>query len=82
MSALAWGSLFYQIFWIAFVTYIAWFWLISNYAVSRLASFTFLSPFFGVIAGAVFLGEQITPYLLCALVLVGAGIYLVNRRKD
>ncbi|MBC8439602.1 MAG: EamA family transporter [Deltaproteobacteria bacterium] len=54
--------------------------LISNYAVSRLASFTFLTPIFGVIAGAVFLNEQITLYLFCALVLVGTGIYLVNRR--
>ncbi|MBU0462989.1 MAG: DMT family transporter [Proteobacteria bacterium] len=58
----------------------SWFWLISNYAVSRLASFTFLTPIFGVIAGAVFLNEQITLYLICALVLVGTGIYLVNRR--
>ncbi|WP_299978747.1 DMT family transporter [Desulfobacula sp.] len=80
MTPLVITSLFYQIVWIAFITYIAWFWLISNYAVSRLASFTFLTPFFGVIAGAVFLNEQITLYLICALVLVGTGIYLVNRR--
>ena len=80
ISPLVMGSLFYQIVWIAFITYIAWFWLISNYAVSRLASFTFLTPIFGVIAGAVFLNEQITLYLICALVLVGTGIYLVNRR--
>ena len=74
------GSLFYQVVWIAFATYIAWFWLISNYSVSRLASFTFLTPFFGVVAGAVLLNEKITLFLLCALVLVGTGIYLVNRR--
>ena len=80
MTTLVMASLFYQIVWIAFITYIAWFWLISNYAVSRLASFTFLTPIFGVIAGAVFLNEQITLYLICALVLVGTGIYLVNRR--
>ncbi len=80
MSPLVMASLFYQIVWVAFITYIAWFWLISNYTVSRLASFTFLTPFFGVIAGAVFLNELITLYLICALVLVGTGIYLVNRR--
>ena len=73
-------SLLYQIVWIAFITYIAWFWLISNYAVSKLASFTFLTPIFGVIAGALILNETITPYLFSALVLVGTGIYLVNRR--
>ncbi|WP_300463963.1 DMT family transporter [Desulfobacula sp.] len=80
LSPLVIGSLFYQIVWIAFITYIVWFWLISNYAVSKLASFTFLTPFFGVIAGAIFLNEQITLSLVCALVLVGTGIYLVNRR--
>lgn len=74
------ASLVYQVFWIAFVTYIAWFWLIRNYSVSRIASFTFLTPFFGVLAGAWLLGEKITVFLLCALVLVAAGIYLVNRR--
>ncbi len=73
-------SLFYQVVWIAFITYIAWFWLISNYAVSRLASFTFLTPFFGVLAGALMLGENISLFLVCALFLVGTGIYLVNRR--
>ncbi len=80
LSPLVISSLFYQIVWIAFITYIAWFWLINNYAVSRLASFTFLTPFFGVIAGAVFLNEQVTLHLLSALVLVGTGIYLVNKR--
>jgi len=80
MSFLVIGSLFYQIFWVAFITYVAWFWLIGNYAVSKLASFTFLTPLFGVIAGAVFLNEQLTLYLICALFLVGTGIYLINRR--
>jgi len=80
ITLLSFISLFYQIVWIAFITYIAWFWLIRNYAVSRLASFTFLTPFFGVIAGAICLNEQITLYLVCALVLVGTGIYFVNRR--
>ncbi len=80
LTPLVIGSLVFQVVWIAFVTYVAWFWLISNYAVSRLASFTFLTPLFGVIAGAIFLSEQITIYLICALVLVGTGIYLVNRR--
>jgi drug/metabolite transporter (DMT)-like permease len=44
-----------------------------------LASFTFLTPLFGVLAGGLLLDEPITGGLLLALVLVGAGIYLVNR---
>lgn len=73
------GSLVYQTLWVAFVTYQAWFWLIRHYPASRLASFTFLTPLFGVLAGGVILHETITRTLLLALVLVGAGIYLVNR---
>jgi drug/metabolite transporter (DMT)-like permease len=73
------ACLAYQIVWVAFITYLAWFWLIRHYPASRLASFTFLTPLFGVIAGGTLLHEPITSTLLLALILVGTGIYLVNR---
>lgn len=73
------GSLIYQSVWIAFITYLAWFWLVKKYPASRLASFTFLTPLFGVIAGGVLLDEPITAMLLLSLTLVAIGIYLVNR---
>lgn len=79
MTPLIAGCLAYQIVWVAFITYLAWFWLVRNYPASRISSFTFLTPLFGVIAGGVLLHETVTPVLLFALVLVGAGIYLVNR---
>jgi drug/metabolite transporter (DMT)-like permease len=79
MTPLIAGSLVYQTVWVAFITYLAWFWLIRHYPPSRLASFTFLTPLFGVLAGGVLLNEPITRSLLMALVLVGVGIYLVNR---
>ena len=79
MSPLIVGCLVYQAAWIAFITYLAWFWLIHHYSVSRLASFTFLTPLFGVLAGAALLNEPITKTLLAAVVLVCTGVYLVNR---
>ncbi len=79
MTPLIAGSLVYQTVWVAFITYLAWFWLIRHYPPSRLASFTFLTPLFGVIAGGVLLNEPITGSLVLALVLVGMGIFLVNR---
>lgn len=79
MTPLIAGCLVYQIVWVAFITYLAWFWLVRHYPASRLASFTFLTPLFGVIAGGMLLHESITTMLLLALVLVGTGIYLVNR---
>jgi drug/metabolite transporter (DMT)-like permease len=71
--------LIYQGVWVAFITYLVWFWLIRHYNVARIASFTFLTPIFGVLAGGVLLNEIISTWLLLSLVLVGAGIYLVNR---
>ncbi|MFQ5340671.1 MAG: DMT family transporter [Anaerolineae bacterium] len=79
MTPLIVGSLAYQVVWVAFITYLAWFWLIAHYPASRLASFTFLTPLFGVLAGGILLNEAITSTLLLALVLVGTGIFLVNR---
>jgi drug/metabolite transporter (DMT)-like permease len=79
MTPLIAASLVYQTVWVAFITYLAWFWLIRHYPPSRLASFTFLTPLFGVIAGGVLLNEPITGSLVLALVLVGMGIFLVNR---
>lgn len=79
MTPLIAGSLIYQTVWVAFITYLSWFWLIRHYPPSRLASFTFLTPLFGVLAGGLLLNEPMTSSLLLALVLVGIGIYLVNR---
>jgi len=64
---------------VASISYLTWFWLIARYPAGRLSSFTFLTPLFGVIAGAVILSEPISNDLVLALVLVGIGIYLVNR---
>jgi drug/metabolite transporter (DMT)-like permease len=76
-----WGVLAFGIFIIASASYLAWFWLISNYDATTLHAFTFLTPLFGIFLSAMLLGEVITPALGAATVLVAAGIYLVNRGK-
>lgn len=72
-------SVAYQAVGVAFISYLAWFWLIAHYPASRLSSFSFLTPLFGMLAGWLLLDEQVTWALALALVLVGLGIYLVNR---
>jgi drug/metabolite transporter (DMT)-like permease len=69
----------YTVVVVAFISYIAWFWLVRHYPPTQLAAFTFLAPVFGVIAGNLILGEPFTASLAAALVLVAFGIYLVNR---
>lgn len=64
----------------AFVSYLAWVWLLAHYPATKISVFVFLTPVFALFFGAWWLGEPVTLPLLAALALVGAGIVLVNRR--
>jgi drug/metabolite transporter (DMT)-like permease len=72
-------SLAYQSVVIAFLSYIVWFAMVHVYPISRLSSFTFLTPVFATLAGAVLLGESVSWGVVFSLVLVSVGIYVVNR---
>lgn len=64
------------------VAYSLWSRLLSENPVSRVSVFGFMNPVFGVLLSAVLLGEgnSVSPVLaVAALVLVSAGIILVNR---
>lgn len=70
-----------QVVFVAFASYLGWFWLVRRYPATRLAAFSFLTPLFGMAFGAALLHETITPQLVVAFVLVAAGLWLVNRRE-
>jgi drug/metabolite transporter (DMT)-like permease len=72
-------SLAFQVVAITFASYLLWFWLMRHYPATRLASFTLLTPVFGLLPGALLLGEPITLRLQIALAAVALGIVLVNR---
>ena len=78
-TALAWVLLLYQALVVSFASYLTWFWLISRYPAGRLAAFSFLTPLFGIVAAAAFLGEPITASLLVGFACVGAGLIQINR---
>jgi drug/metabolite transporter (DMT)-like permease len=80
LSPLAWSSILFQVVIVTFASYLVWFWLIRHYPATRLASFTLLTPVFGLLLGALLLHEPITARLVLALAAVAAGIVLVNRR--
>ena len=79
LSPLAIGSMIYQTIWIAAITFFTWFWLIRHYPAAKLASFTFLTPIFGVLAGWLVLEEPLTVSILVAVAFVATGVWLVNR---
>lgn len=82
LSTLAWASLLYQVVIVSFASYLVWFWVMRHYPATRMATFTFLTPLFGLLLGAVLLGETVTPRLVLGLAAVAAGIVLVNRSRS
>ncbi|MBM1222547.1 DMT family transporter [Ponticoccus sp. SC2-23] len=73
------AGLAFQIVVVVSAGFILWFWLMSIYPASGVASFSFLAPVFGVFLGWWLLDEPVTPALIGALVLVASGIVLINR---
>ena len=81
-QASAYVLLLYMAF-ISAVAYSVWGILMKNNPVSRVSIFNFMTPLFGVLLSAIFLGEldqALQWNKLAALVLVSAGIYVVNRK--
>jgi len=77
MTPVAWASLLFQGVVVSFASYLAWFALLRRYLASHLAVLSFLTPLFGVSAGALFLGERLDPLFLAGAALVLAGIGVV-----
>ena len=70
---------------ISAVAYSVWGILLKYNPVSRVTIFNFLTPLFGVLLSAIFLGEidqALQLNKLLALLLVCAGIYVVNRKYE
>lgn len=61
--------------------YILYYWLIEHTGATRTALVTYLIPITGVMWGALLLGEPIELEVLAGLVLIIAGVGLVNRRS-
>jgi len=64
----------------AFISYLAWMWMLGRYPATRISVFSFFTPLFALLFGSLWLGEPVTGSLIAALVLVAGGIVLVNRR--
>lgn len=74
-----WGILGVQGLVISGAGFLFWMWILKLYPASSVASFGFLTPVFASLLGWLLLGEQLRGTVLIALVLVAAGLWLVNR---
>jgi drug/metabolite transporter (DMT)-like permease len=70
-------ALLFQTLAIAISSYLVWFWLLRHYLTSRLMLLSLLTPLFGVLFGAVLLGDSITLRFASGGVLVLTGILIV-----
>ncbi|HZY65441.1 MAG TPA: DMT family transporter [Rubrobacteraceae bacterium] len=61
------------------LAWLIWFGLIRAGEASRVAAYVFFVPLVGMVIGAIFLAERLTPSLLVGAALIVCGIYLVNR---
>lgn len=63
------------------ISYLVWFWLLRSYPAGDLSTFTFLTPVFGLLFGALILSEPVGLQLLAALALLAIGLFLVAHRR-
>jgi drug/metabolite transporter (DMT)-like permease len=78
LSAPTLWALAYQIVVVAFLSYLAWFWLLTRYLAGRLLVFSFLTPLFGVLFGMLLMGDRPSVHFFVAAEMVVIGIVLVN----
>ena len=76
-----WWILVFQSIVVVGFGFSTWFWVLSKYPSSDMASFGFLAPVFGVMLGWLLLGEELSIWIIVALVLVSCGIVLINRKS-
>jgi drug/metabolite transporter (DMT)-like permease len=75
-SPTAWGAVFGLALLATGVAYLLYFRLIAHVGPARAISVTYLIPLFGVLWGALFLGESVTPAMLVggAIILIGTAL--------
>ena len=62
--------------------FLIWFWTLSVYPATSIASFSFFGPIFGVFFGLLILKEEISILIFLSLALVSCGIYLINKNSE
>jgi drug/metabolite transporter (DMT)-like permease len=78
LSAPTLWAMAYQIVVVAFISYLAWFWLLTRYLAGRLLVFSFLTPLFGVWFGMLLMNDRPSLHFFVAAAMVVGGIVLVN----
>ncbi|MFD2331363.1 DMT family transporter [Cohnella sp. GCM10020058] len=78
------GGFYFSLVWLVLINSIlqfsGWSFLLQRGDPAKTNAFLFLAPFFGVIGGAILLGEPLHAYVAAGGAMICAGIFLVNWR--
>jgi drug/metabolite transporter (DMT)-like permease len=74
-----WLSIAFLSFLCTVFAFVVWFWALQKMEASRVGSFTYLVPLFGVSFSQVILGEPITLALVIGGAILLGGVYIINR---
>jgi drug/metabolite transporter (DMT)-like permease len=75
------GIFTFQVIVVVAIGFVVWFWVLSVYPVADMASFSLLTPVSGIFFGWLIFDDHLPPGFVVALLLVGAGLVLVNRPR-
>ncbi len=79
-TPLIYGIFAFQVIFVVAIGFLVWFWILSIYPVSNMASFGLLAPIFGIAFGWLLFEDPLTPTFLLAVGLAGIGVYVTNRQ--
>ena len=79
LPATVWLSIAFLSFLCTVFAFVVWFWALQKMEASRVGSFTYLVPLFGVSFSQVILGEPITLALIIGGTILLSGVYIINR---
>jgi len=77
-SSLIW-SLAYLVLALSVGASMLWFWILQHGEASRVSAYFFLTPVFGLLLGALLLGEQLAPLDGLSLLVIATGLWLAAR---
>jgi drug/metabolite transporter (DMT)-like permease len=64
---------------VAYLAYFLWFYVLKTVQISKLTTFTNLSPLLTVFFSVIFLSEQISLYLILGGIITVGGVFLMHR---
>ena len=65
----------------AFISYLAWMWMLGRYPATKISGYVFSTPLFALIFSNLWLGDAITMPLIAGLACVAVGMLIVNRKS-